>query len=208
MVIILLIATNLVLFITSYKDKVANAATIEQYEEQISNNNNTISHYEDIKNQLHITAQLIRQDNEFSTEFVNSLSQKWHDYNNAQAELLYKNGTIQKELDALKEKQNSLQFLGYFTITHYSIDSCGKLPSHPTYGITATGTYATAGRTIAVDPRIIPYGSNVTINGHTYIAEDTGGGIKGNKIDICVSSNSEAMQKGVLYNVPVYIAKD
>lgn len=203
-----IITTNLVLFITIYKDKVANAATIEQYEEQILNNNNTISHYEDIKNQLHITAQLIRQSEEFNTEFVNSLSQKWHDYNNIQIELSNKNNIIQEELEVLKEKQNNLHFLGYFTITHYSIDSCGKSPSHPAYGITATGTYATAGRTIAVDPRIIPYGSKVTINGHTYIAEDTGGGIKGNKIDICVSSNSEAMQKGVLYNVPVYIAKN
>ena len=204
----LAITMNLILFIASYKDKVANAATIEQYEEQISNNNNAISHYEDIKNQLHITAQLIRQSEEFNTEFVNSLSQKWHDYNNIQIELSNKNNAMQEEIGILQEKQNSMQFLGYFTITHYSIASCGKSPSHPAYGITATGTYATAGRTIAVDPRIIPYGSNVKINGHTYVAEDTGGGIKGNKIDICVSSNSEAMQKGVLYNVPVYIVKN
>ena len=101
-----IITINLVLFITSYKDKVANAATIEQYEEQILNNNNTISHYEDIKNQLHITAQLIRQSEEFNTEFVNSLSQKWHDYNNIQIELSNKNNIIQEELEVLKEKQN------------------------------------------------------------------------------------------------------
>ena len=56
---------------------------------------------------------------------------------------------------------------------------CGK-----SNGITATGTIATAGRTIAVDPKIIPLGSTVIINGREYIAEDTGGGIRGYKVDI------------------------
>mgnify|MGYP005784316259 CR=1 FL=1 len=56
---------------------------------------------------------------------------------------------------------------------------CGK-----SNGITATGTQAKAGRTIAVDPKIIPLGSTVIINGREYIAEDTGGGIRGYKVDI------------------------
>ncbi|MEI3219112.1 MAG: 3D domain-containing protein [Lachnoclostridium sp.] len=42
------------------------------------------------------------------------------------------------------------------------------------------------GRTIAVDASVIPYGSVVVINGHAYVAEDCGGAIKGNKIDIYV----------------------
>ena len=185
------------------------ADTIEQHQEKILENNNIINQYEEIKKQLHITAELIRQSDNFNTEFVSNLSQKWHEYNDMQADLLNKNNTIQEELVTLKEKQNNLQFLGYFTITHYSVDSCGKSPSHSTYGITATGTRATPGRTIAVDPNVIPYGAEVIIDGHafTYIAEDTGGSIRGNKIDICVSSNSEAIQKGVLYNVPVYIQR-
>ena len=37
------------------------------------------------------------------------------------------------------------------------------------------------------------------------MAEDTGGAIKGYKIDICVSSHSEALERGRLVNVPVYI---
>lgn len=68
---------------------------------------------------------------------------------------------------------------------------CGK-----TDGITATGTQATAGRTIAVDPSIIPYGTEVIINGHTYIAEDCGGAVKGKDIDIFFNTHEEALQFG------------
>lgn len=62
--------------------------------------------------------------------------------------------------------------LGVFKITHYCACSicCGEYSN----GITASGTTAQAGRTIAVDPSLIPLGSSVVINGHTYVAEDTG----------------------------------
>lgn len=62
---------------------------------------------------------------------------------------------------------------------------------------TATGTTPTAGRTIAVDPNIIPYGSKVEIDGHIYIAEDTGGAIKGNRIDIVFNTHQEALNFGM-----------
>lgn len=66
-------------------------------------------------------------------------------------------------------------------------------------GITATGTVATQGRTIAVDPSVIPYGTEVVINGHTYVAEDCGGAINGNKIDIFFDTHQEALEFGVQY---------
>ena len=71
---------------------------------------------------------------------------------------------------------------------------CGKSD-----GITATGTVATEGRTIAVDPSVIPYGTEVVINGHTYIAEDCGGAICGNRIDIFFDSHQAALNWGVQY---------
>jgi len=59
---------------------------------------------------------------------------------------------------------------------------------------TASGTIAEAGRTIAVDPRVIPYGTHVLINDHVYTAEDTGGAIKRNKIiDIFHDCHTEAL---------------
>lgn len=197
----------------TFKTNKAKAETIEQYELQISTNCDTISQYEQIKNQLHITAELIRNSENIDTEFVSGLSQKWNDYHNEQSILMSTNNEIQKEIDILKQKSEKINipssndFIGYFEISHYDLcyDCTGKTPKDQNFGITATGTKATT-NTIAVDPNVIPYGSRVIINGHTYIAEDTGSAIKGNKIDICVSSHSEALQKGKLYNIPVYIA--
>jgi 3D (Asp-Asp-Asp) domain-containing protein len=64
---------------------------------------------------------------------------------------------------------------------------------------TATGTMPRAGRTIAVDPSVIPYGSQVKIpslGGGIYVAEDTGGAINGNRIDIYMSHGDVARQFG------------
>lgn len=74
--------------------------------------------------------------------------------------------------------------------------------------ITATGTIPKVGRTIAVDPRVIPYGTKVYIPalGGTYIAEDCGGGIKGNKIDIFMSSEAKCNSWGVR-NIEIQILK-
>lgn len=90
------------------------------------------------------------------------------------------------------QKVSSNKLIGKFRITHYAGDTA-----------TSTGARPTVGRTVAVDPNVIPYGSRVIINGHTYIAEDCGGAIKGNKIDIFVGSESEAYRKGV-YHTNVY----
>lgn len=62
--------------------------------------------------------------------------------------------------------------------------------------MTATGVQAEAGRTIAVDPSVIPYGTHVIIDGVTYVAEDTGGAIKGNDVDIFFNTHEEALQFG------------
>lgn len=91
-------------------------------------------------------------------------------------------------------KEVPCTYLGDFTITHYCACSrcCGK-----SNGITASGTVATPERTIAVDPSVIPLGSVVLIDGIYYIAEDTGGAIKGNRIDICMATHDEAVHAGV-----------
>ena len=101
-------------------------------------------------------------------------------------------------------EEPALAYLGEFRITHYCAckKCCGKDESDPWYGITATGTKATEGRTIAVDPSVIPYGREVTIryeNGveHTYVSEDCGGAIKGNIIDMYIADHDRARQLGV-----------
>ena len=98
------------------------------------------------------------------------------------------------------------------TATAYdlSFQSCGKRPGDRGYGITATGTHAKYG-TVAVDPRVIPLGSKLFIESsdgrfvYGYAtAEDTGGAIKGNKVDLFFPTYSECMQFG-RRSVKVYI---
>ena len=65
--------------------------------------------------------------------------------------------------------------------------------------ITYTGTVPKVGRTIAVDPAVIPLGSRVYIPqfNKVFIAEDTGSAIKGNKIDIYMNTYNECMNWGI-----------
>lgn len=82
----------------------------------------------------------------------------------------------------------------YMTASAYSADCKGCS------GITATGINLKANRDmkiIAVDPSVIPLGSTVWVEGYgTAIAGDTGGAIKGNRIDVHVPSHEEAMRFG------------
>lgn len=69
---------------------------------------------------------------------------------------------------------------------------------------TANGTFLRKGL-VAVDPNVIPLGSRLYIPGYGYaIADDTGGAIRGNKIDLAFDSHGEALQFG-RRDVTVYI---
>lgn len=73
-------------------------------------------------------------------------------------------------------------------------------------GITATGLRATYG-IVAVDPRVIPLGTKLYIPGYgPALAADTGGWIKGNRIDLCFNSLEEAIQWG-RREVKVYVVE-
>lgn len=98
------------------------------------------------------------------------------------------------------------ELIGNFEITGYCPCRicCGKWSG----GNTASGTKPTAGRTIAVDPNVIPLGTKVYFNNHTYIAEDTGGAIKGNRIDLFFNTHQEALMWGRKKNIPVYYSNN
>lgn len=100
--------------------------------------------------------------------------------------------TVSAPIQSTEGKQS----IGTFRISHYCpcYYCCGAWGN-----ATASGVMPTVGRTIAVDPRVIPLGSRVVINGNVYVAEDTGSAIKGNKIDIFVGSHSIALRNGVYY---------
>ncbi len=83
----------------------------------------------------------------------------------------------------------------------------GYTPGDPgCTGITYTGTKAARG-TIAVDPSVIPFGTKLYIPGYGYgVAADTGGAIKGNKIDLCYDTRTEALNWGIK-NITVYVVE-
>lgn len=94
------------------------------------------------------------------------------------------------------------------TLTAYTAgkESTGKSPSHPAYGITRSGSKAEEGRTVAVDPSIIPLGSTVLIEGiGIRKAEDTGSAIRGARIDVYMNNLNEAVEFGVKKNVKVFV---
>lgn len=122
--------------------------------------------------------------------------------------------TINLTLDEFKKTEYELVYLGDFMLTSYCpceqccdqyalnrpLDENGEPIVH-----TASGTVAKAGRTIGVDPAVIPYGTKVYIqNLGWYIAEDTGGGIKEKHIDIYADTHELALSLKVR-NSPVWV---
>lgn len=95
----------------------------------------------------------------------------------------------------------NLRSLGIFRTTAYC--PCRKC-SEGWGARTCTGAIASAGHTIAVDPRVIPLGTKVMINGTIYTAEDRGGGVKGNHIDIFFNTHGETRAYGTK-NVEVFL---
>lgn len=110
----------------------------------------------------------------------------------------------------IEEDKTAEEFinLGRFKLTAYCSceKCCGKWAynrpkdesgNEIVYG--SIGERLISGVSIAVDPDIIPYYSEVIINGNTYIAHDTGGHIEGNRIDLYFDNHDEALKFGVQY---------
>lgn len=82
-----------------------------------------------------------------------------------------------------------------FTVTAYC--HCEKCCGVYANGYTATGEKAIQGVTIAADPDVLPMGTEIELDGHTYTVQDTGGAIVGNRLDLYFDSHDDALQWGV-----------
>lgn len=123
--------------------------------------------------------------------FVTLQSFQYHKQLQHQTEV-YTQLMIDKQPD-IKEFPNLK--MGKFNLSWYSPKELGK--SSASQLRTSTGTIPKEGRTIAVDPKVIPYGSIVYIQDYGYfIAEDCGGAIKQNRIDIFTNSHEKAIKEG------------
>ena len=88
---------------------------------------------------------------------------------------------------------DSLVPLGVFKTTAYCpCQSCSEGWGRHT----SSGKMASANHTVAVDPKVIPVGSHLLIDGTEYVAEDVGGGVRGNHIDIFYNTHAETRSHG------------
>jgi 3D (Asp-Asp-Asp) domain-containing protein len=123
---------------------------------------------------------------------------------NKSAELSKNLNNIKLELDNvnmivedLKDTEYQFVYLGKHKLTHYCNEAYKHICGNGD-GLTAIGTQTTVGKTVAVDPKKIPYGSQIYIEGYGWrVAEDCGSDVKGSQIDILVDTHSEAYAMGV-----------
>lgn len=150
-----------------------------------SNLNSTINELDITKNKLDSTKENLRIEIERSISLEESLK-------DANKELKEANTII----NDLKSEEYNLVYLGDYSITHYCTERYKHICGTGS-GLTATGTTVTAGRTIAVDPSVIPYGTTVYIEGYGFrVAEDCGGAVKGRHIDMAVDTHANADAMG------------
>lgn len=105
------------------------------------------------------------------------------------------------------EEAKEPELLGEFILTAYCSceKCCGQYANKRADNIVkgASGEELIAGYSIAVDPTVIPYGTELIIGGQEYEAMDCGGDIKDNRIDVYFNSHEEAVEFGVKH-VDVY----
>lgn len=175
--------TGLYLFIDDYSKQLDDAKT------KLSESNKTLDTVQSELKQVQYDYQL---ESERATQLSNDLKAANNELANVKSDLDVANVTI----DDLKSSEYKFVYIGDFKLTHYCPGYHGE-PCGTGNGLTATGTTVTAGRTIAVDTNVIPYGTTVYIEGYGWrTAEDCGGGVKGNHIDIAVGSHDEAISSG------------
>lgn len=106
----------------------------------------------------------------------------------------------QSDLETLK--QNKVAYIGKYKITYYCAckQCCGK-----DNGITASGAKVQEGVTVAADTSKLPFGTKIYIKGIGWrTVQDRGGSIKGNRLDIYVSSHNSPMPYNV-QNLDVWV---
>ena len=134
-----------------------------------------------------LTGMVMNNQNISLTQQLEAKQVEMNRLGNQVAELKLANNELKIE-NAQLYFENKWTSLGQYKITYY-------WPGEDEWGsMTSTGVIAQEGITIAADPEIIPYGTEVKINGHIYVVQDTGSALIGKKIiDIYVEEPLEEM---------------
>ncbi|UOQ48112.1 3D domain-containing protein [Gracilibacillus caseinilyticus] len=114
--------------------------------------------------------------------------------------------TLEETLDLSQYEKKHVVATGYTA----GVESTGKSPGHPAYGITYSGVKVTRDlySTIAADIDIFPIGTILYIPDYGYgVVADTGGAINGHKIDLYYPTVKEVYDKWGKKNVDVYVVE-
>lgn len=161
--------------------------------------NSTLKEYKTQNKQYEIITNSLREQLKFKNQII---TQKENIISDKDSEITILSKTVDELSTIIEEEHSNIQiaYLGKFTLTYYSKE---QFP-HATY----TGVMPQAGITVAVDPNLIPLGSQLYINGlGVRYAQDTGGKIKGNNIDVFVDTTAEAIKLGRKQQIDVWILK-
>lgn len=110
-------------------------------------------------------------------------------------------GLTQREIEGLEQEKEGSQAIDRY-VSEPSRGEIRTLTMEATaYCYTGcrtyTGTWPQEGRTVAVDPDVIPLGTQLVIDGRGgYVAEDVGGAIVGRKLDIYMADKQRAIEFG------------
>jgi len=114
---------------------------------------------------------------------------------------------MQQQLDRKQDKtdrggERGTKRIMEVTAYDLSYKSCGKLPNHPEYGITASGERVKEWYTVAAGPEL-PFGTQIFIpyfaempNNGVFTVQDRGGSIKDGCIDVFIADNTACMEFG------------
>lgn len=209
----------------NYKIKSGIEINIVKIDEKIETKNEIIPYKTVTKNNINLDKgkHIIIQDGKEGTKEITI--KKVYENGNLLTSEVVEEKTILEPINEIvekgtKEQEYTIASRGSFagkreivmvaTAYDLSYESTGKRPGDKWYGLTASGTKARPG-VVAVDPKVIPLGTKLYIESldgtkdYGYaIAEDTGGAIKGNKIDLFFESAKEVKLFG-RRKVKVYI---
>ena len=107
---------------------------------------------------------------------------------------------VEQEVDHAVTVEDNWEYCGVYRCSFYCscVSCCGKSD-----GITASGTHATQGRTVATGKEF-PFGTQLLINGTVYTVEDRGVG--NGKVDIFLDDHQECLNQGIQYH-EVYVLR-
>ena len=212
----ILLSIGVIVIVNVIASASSNKPTIESVTSELEVKQNRLSLIQDSKAQLHEAANSLRAlSYEESHEAISKLGETWSELNEEEgiltdsvAELSATKSRLEAEKaekeriaaeKAAREKARG-KYLGTFETTAYCHGSK-----------TSTGVAPKVGTTIAVDPKVIPYGSKLRLvrkdTGEEIgirIAQDCGGAIKGKRLDIFLGSESECRNWG-RKNLDVYL---